>query len=146
MRTLNKNKQKMYYSLKGKREPIYELDGDGNKVIAYVDDDGNIYYKETGSYTSGWSKPVSFFANIAMSGGEAEAQEFGLSIADYNATLVMEKGKVPLTEGSVIWLNSSVLYKDEENIDVDDKSADYTVLKVSESLNFVKYVLKAIVK
>lgn len=136
----------MYYSLKGKREPIYELDKNGDKIILHIDEEGNIYYKETGSYTLEFGKPVSFFANIAMSGGEAEAQEFGLSIADYNATLVMEKGKAPLTEGSVIWLNSPVLFKDEENTDVDDKSADYTVLKVSESLNFVKYVLKAIVK
>lgn len=146
MRSLRKNQQKMYYSLKGKREPIYELDKNGDKIILHIDEEGNIYYKETGSYTLEFGKPVSFFANIAMSGGEAEAQEFGLSIADYNATLVMEKGKAPLTEGSVIWLNSPVLFKDEENTDVDDKSADYTVLKVSESLNFVKYVLKAIVK
>lgn len=146
MRTLRKNKRKLKYSLKQERKPIYELDENGNKIVEFVDDEGNIYYKETGSYTSEWSEPVEFFANIAMSGGEAEAQEFGLSIADYNATIVMVKGEIPLTEGSVIWLNSPVLYKDEGNTEVDDKSADFVVLKVSESINFVKYVLKAIVK
>lgn len=146
MRTLAKNKQKLKYSLKQKREPIYELDANGDKIVEFVDDEGNIYYKETGSYTSEWSEPVDFFANIAMSGGEAEAQEFGLSIADYNATLVMVKGEIPLVEGSVIWLNSPVLYKNEESTEVDDKSADFVVLKVSESLNFVKYVLKAVTK
>lgn len=146
MLTLMSNKQKLKYSLKQKKEPIYELDENGDKIIEFVDEDGNIYYKETGSYTSEWGEPVDFFANIAMSGGEAEAQEFGLSIADYNAVIVTVKGEVPLVEGSVIWQNSPVLYKDEESTEVDNKSADFVVLKVSESINFVKYVLKAIVK
>lgn len=146
MRTLNRNKQKMKYSHNGERQPIYELDADGNKIIDYVDEEGNVYYRETGSHTSGWSEPQEFYGNIAMSGGEAEAMEFGLSIGDYNAVIVMQKDDVPLEEGDVIWLNSEVLYEDEGLLDVDDKSADFAVLKVSESINFVKYVLRAVVK
>ena len=146
MRTLNRNKQKMKYSHKGERQPIYELDADGNKIIDYVDEEGNVYYRETGSYTSGWSEPQEFYGNIAMSGGEAEAMEFGLSIGDYNAVIVMQKDEISLEEGDVIWLNSEVLYEDGEMLGVDDKSADFAVLKVSESINFVKYVLRAVVK
>ena len=146
MRTLRKNKQKMKYSKKGQREPVYVLDTDGNKVVDYVSKEGEVHYLETGSYTNGWSKPVDFFGNIAMSSGEAEAREFGLSIADYNAVIIMNRGEIPLSEGDVIWHNSEVKYEDEEGLSVDDKSADFTVLKVSESLNIVKYVLKAIIK
>lgn len=146
MRTLAKNKQQLKYSLRQERQPVYEVDEDGNKIIDYIDEDGNIYYRETGSYDSEWSKPEYFLANISESGGEAEAQEFGLSVSDYDAVIVAQIGEFPLVLGSLIWKNSAVLYKDEENTELDEKSADFAVLKVSESISFVKYVLKAVVK
>lgn len=146
MRTLTKNKQQLKYSLRQERQPVYEVDEDGNKIIDYIDEDGNIYYRETGSYNSEWSKPEDFLANISESGGEAEAQEFGLSVSDYDAVIVAQIGEFPLVLGSLIWKNSPVLYKDEENTELDEKSADFAVLKVSESISFVKYVLKAVVK
>lgn len=146
MRTLAKNKQQLKYSLRQERQPVYEVDEDGNKIIDYIDEDGNIYYRETGSYTSEWSKSEDFLANISESGGEAEAQEFGLSVSDYDAVIVAKRDEFPLVLGSLIWKNSPVLYKDEENTELDENSADFTVLKVSESISFVKYVLKAVVK
>lgn len=142
MRTLNKNKQKMKYSIKGERKPIYETDSDGN-IIYYEDEEGNRIPIETGSYTSGWSNPEDFKGNIAMSGGEAEAREFGLSVADYDAVLVLDKNEVPLEEGSLIWHEKEVKFKDDG--EVDTTSADYTVKKVANSLNSAKYVLKAVV-
>ena len=48
MRTLEKNKQKMFYSLYKGIAPIYEYDSDGNKVVDFVDDDGTEYYREIG--------------------------------------------------------------------------------------------------
>ena len=142
MRTLNKNKQKMKYSIKGERKPIYETDSDGN-IIYYEDEEGNRIPIETGSYTSGWSNPEDFSGNIAMSGGEAEAREFGLSVADYDAVLVLDKNEVPLEEGSLIWHEKEVKFKADG--EVDTTSADYTVKKVANSLNSAKYVLKALV-
>ena len=142
MRTLNKNKQKMKYSIKGERQPIYETDSDGN-IIYYEDEEGNRIPIETGSYTSGWGEPTEFKGNIAMSGGEAEAREFGLSVADYDAVLVLDKNEVPLEEGSLIWHEKEVKFKDDG--EVDTTSADYTVKKVANSLNSAKYVLKAVV-
>ena len=145
MRTLRRNKQEMKYSIKGEPRPIYELDENGNKIVEFVDEEGNEYYRESGSYTSGWSVPEVFYGNIAMSGGEAEAQEFGLSVADYNAVISASRNELPLILGAYIWQNSEVEYKDEEKTEVVDKSADYQVIKVSESLNEVKYILKALV-
>lgn len=146
MRTLARNKQKLKYSLRQERVPIYELDENGNKIVDYVTEEGEEIYKETGSYTSRWSEPVIFYGNIAMSGGEAEAQEFGLSLADYDAVLLLMRNEVPLTEGALIWIKSEVTYKNEENTELDEKSADFTVLRVSESINFSKYILRAVVK
>lgn len=142
MRTLNKNKQKMKYSIKVERKPIYETDSDGN-IIYYEDEEGNRIPLETGEYEMGYSEPVEFYSNISMSGGEAEAREFGLSVADYDAVLVLDKNKVPLKEGSLIWHEKEVKFKADG--EVDTTSADYTVRKVANSLNSAKYVLKALV-
>ena len=128
-------------------EIIYEHyeDSDGN-IIYYEDENGNKIPSETGEYEIGYSEPVSFLSSLAMSGGEAEAQEYGLSVSDYNATLLCQKGAYPIVEGSLIWTKSDVGYKDTNNDIIYPISADYEVIKVSESLNFVKYVLKAVVK
>ena len=48
---------------------------------------------------------VSFFGNIAMSGGEAEAVEFGLNVGDYEAVLLVDKNSLPIDETSLIWQN-----------------------------------------
>lgn len=142
---LASNQQRMYYALQNGQVPIYETDEDGN-IIYYKDNEGNSYPLETGEYEVGYTESVEFLSNLAMAGGEAEAQEYGLSIGDYNATCVCSKNAYPIVEGSLIWHKSKVGYKDIEETIIDPLTADYTVKKVSESLNFVKYVLKAIVK
>lgn len=144
MRTLAKNQQKMYYSLLIGEFPIYELDENGNPKVAYTDDDGNVYYVETGETEIKYSEPVSFFGNITMSGGEAEAVEFGLNLADYEAVLVVDKGTLPVSETSLIWHNSLPSYDDIGNID--EFSTDYKIVKINPSLNVDKYILKKIVK
>lgn len=131
MRTLNKNKQKMYYA-----NLIDVLQEE------YVDEDGNRY--PTGEPKNIYSKPIEFKGNIAMSGGEAEAQEFGLNLADYEAVLVVDKNTLPITETSLIWHNSEPT-KDNEGY-TDEYSADYRIVKPSPSLNIDKFVLKKVVK
>lgn len=144
MRLLRKNMQPMKYSLQDGRVPIYERDENGD--IVYIEVDGNKVPVETGEYETGYSVPVDFMGNISMSGGEAEAKEFGMDIGDFDAVIVLEKDAVPLTETSIIWHTSPVKYKDEQNTIVDSKSADYAVKRVSPSLNFTKVLLQRIVK
>ena len=136
----------MKYSINHGEQPIYVLDEDGNKIVEFVDDEGTVYYQETGSYETVISVPEDFLGNIAMSGGEAEAQEYGLSVGDYNAVISATKNEVPLALGALIWLDSAVEFEDDGNTKPKETSADYRVIKVSESLNEVKYILKAIVK
>lgn len=144
MRLLRKNMQPMKYSLQDGRVPIYERDENGD--IVYIEVDGKKVPVETGEYETGYSSPVDFMGNISMSGGEAEAKEFGMDIGDFDAVIVLEKDAVPLTEISIIWHTSPVKYKDEQNTIVDSKSADYAVKRVSPSLNFTKVLLQRIVK
>lgn len=136
MRNLNKNKQSMYYALQSTDLiPIYDY---------HEDSEGNKYPIETGEYKYPYLNPVSFKGNIAMSGGESEAAEFGINISDYNAVLVMNKGELPITETSLIWFETKPIYGDDGY--VDEHSADYTVVKISPSLNSDKYILKRVVK
>lgn len=144
MRLLRKNMQPMKYSLQDGRVPIYKRDENGD--IVYIEVDGEKIPVKTGEYETGYSAPVDFMGNISMSGGEAEAKEFGMDIGDFDAVIVLEKDAVPITETSIIWHTSPVKYKDEQNTIVDSKSADYAVKRVSPSLNFTKVLLQRIVK
>lgn len=131
MRTLNKNKQKMYYA--NLVDTVQE---------EYIDEDGNRY--PTGEPKNIYSEPIKFEGNIAMSGGEAEAQEFGLNLADYEAVLVVGKNTLPITETSLIWHVTAPTKGIDGN--TDEYSSDYRIVKISPSLNFDKYVLRKVVK
>ena len=142
MRILNKNKQKMYYANQDKIVPIYET---------YTDEDGNEYQLDTGETKLVYGEPKEFDGNIAMSGGEAEAVEFGISTSDYEAVLLLSKGEkdkkgnvIELKETSLVWFETEP-QKDEKGY-TDEFSADYRVIKPSPSLNTVRYVLKKVVK
>lgn len=135
MRTLKKNKQKMYYANQDRIVPIYET---------YIDDDGNEYQLDTGETKLVYGDPVEFNGNISMSGGEAEAVEYGLNLADYSAILVMDKNTLPITETSLIWQNTEP--KKDADGNTDEYSADYRIVKISPSLNIDKFILQKVVK
>lgn len=142
MRTLNKNKQKMHYANQDREVPIMET---------YYDDEGNAYEYDTGETELVYGEPIEFKGNIAMSGGEAEAVEFGISTSDYEAVLLLSKGEkdkegnvIALKETSLVWFETEP-QKDEKGY-TDEFSADYRVIKPSPSLNTVRYVLKKVVK
>ena len=143
MMTLASNKQSMKYSLQDERVPIYETDENGNIIYDhYTDYDGNIiYYLDengdkiplaTGEYTTGYSQPVSFFANINNKLNEVVWQDFGIDNSTNYAQIVASKGELPLKAGSVIWKKSEVGYKDEAKTIVDGTTADYTVKGVAD--------------
>jgi hypothetical protein len=135
MMMLNQNKQKMYYANQDREVPIMET---------YYDDEGNAYEYDTGETELVYGEPIEFDGNIAMSGGEAEAQEFGLNLSDYEAVLLVGKNTLPITETSRIWHTSEPTNDDKDY--TDEYSADYRIVKISPSLNFDKYVLKKVVK
>lgn len=137
MMMLNKNKQKMYYALYGKEVPIYDY---------YTDSEGNKIPLETGETKIVYENPVEFLGNISLSGGESEAQEFGIDVSGYDAILITSKNLIPIDETSLIWFESEVVYENEEEKIPDEFSADYKVLAVKPSLNVSKYILGRRVK
>lgn len=158
-----KNKQKMYYSLLNEEKPVYEMDiyflypmnnlypnastfPGAVKQIKYIEIDGVQVPVETGNVELVYDIPIFFKGNITMSGGESNIVEYGIDKSEYDAIIIMQNGELPITETSLIWLESPVVYKDVENKIVDANSADYRVKKVSPSLNQTKYLLERIVK
>ena len=129
--TLQANKQAMKYSLQDGQIPIYETDDDGN-IIYYTDSEGNQIPIETGEYTTGYSQPVSFFANINNKLNEVVWQDYGIDNSTNYAQIVASKGELPLKAGSVIWKKSEVGYKDEANTIVDITTSDYTVKGIAD--------------
>lgn len=129
--TLQANKQAMKYSLQDGQIPIYETDEDGN-IIYYTDSDGNQIPIETGEYTTGYSQPVSFFANINNKLNEVVWQDYGIDDSTNYAQIIASKGKFPLKAGSVIWKKSEVCYKDDDKTIIDETTADYTVKGIAD--------------
>lgn len=146
MRTLRRNKQMLYYSLQSsEKQPVYETDDDGN-IVYYEDDEGNQIPIETGEYEYTYSTPVSFFANISMGGSDTQQEVYGVDMSSYDATLLVERDSLPIDETSLIWFETEPTYKDEDKTIPDEQTADYTVVKVVDSLNFTTVVLKKRVK
>lgn len=156
MRTVRRNKQKLKYALYIGNVNIVDVDDDGNPKY-YLDSEEKKTYMSSGK-KSIYGEPVDFSANITEAGGETEALEFGLSVADYQAIALYSKGAYPLVEGAIVWEDSEVEYdtdvmyytKDFKNlIEVHSPkkvSADFSIRKISNSLNFTRAILKAITK
>lgn len=122
------NKQKMKYSLQGKRIEVYERDQDGN-IKFYESDSGEkipLIKKEV----VGFSEPETFYANISNKLSEVLAKQFGIDDSTNYAQIITDKGALPIKAGDLIWKKSDVKY-DEDGI-VDSTSADYTVMGVAD--------------
>lgn len=159
MMTLRQNETAMKFATYITNAPLYDKDEDGN-IQYFTDSEGNRYPMDTGETEDVYGDLKDMSANIAMSGGEAEAVEYGLSVSEYQAVLVTDRNAYTLKEGDYIWLNSPVQYeyngeeveytlKSGETVTtkvVKVESADYQVMKKSDSKNFTRWILKAVNK
>ncbi|WP_104804892.1 hypothetical protein [Blautia marasmi] len=141
MRSLRKNTQPLHYATYSEEIKVYQRDENGD--IVYIEVDGERVAVEIGS-APGYNAPVLFYANIAMSGGEAEAREYGFDIGSYEAVLVTTDKSLPISETSRIWHTTEPKINADGTVDGD--SADYSVLAVKPSLNGMKYLLRKLPK
>lgn len=108
MRELERNKTTIYYALRDEKDkPLY-------------DDNGY----ETGETVPSYSEPVALRINVSPALGESATRQFG-DIVDYERTLVTCDMTLPVTEGTVFWI-------DETDT---SKPYDYVAKKVADSLN-----------
>lgn len=137
MRSLKKNKQKLHYATYADRITEYYRDSGGNIICDEIDGEQIPRIKNE---RAGYNKPVSFHANISMSGGEANQAEYGYDLGSYEAVLVTTDKTLPLDELSLIWHTTEPAVGSDGI--VDESTADYSVIAVKPSLNSVKYLLK----
>lgn len=144
MRTLRKNRQKMYYALFDHSEEMYKKDKDGNPIVEYVDEDGNVYYRGNGTTRSVYKTPIEFYAPISSNLNEMHAREYGIDQTSIYSELTVGKGELPLDlYGALIWRTSPIEWEDEAQTVPKADSADYTVKGIlDEFLNFDFYLLQ----
>lgn len=141
MRSLKKNKQKLYYATYNEEIKIYQRDEAGN--IQYVEIDGEKIPIEIGT-VAGYNEPVLFYANISAGKGSAEEAVFGTSL-DFSRTISTCDMTCPINELSLIWIDNEVKYNDDGTVDSD--SADYKVAaKPAKSLNNIVIAIKELPK
>lgn len=141
MRCLKKNRQAMFYSLYKSAEPIYEKDEDGN--IKYMEIDGVQVPIEVGTREAHYDTPVEFKANIHSELNEMHLKSYGVDQSSIYSEIIVEKGKLPLKIGTIIWRESEIIYEDEEQTTPKQSSADYTVKGVmTEALHEDYYLLQ----
>lgn len=135
MRTLNRNKRKMWYS-----QPT----SDTEIVRIYTDSDGKVVEIPTGEKVKTFGEPVEFRASINNKLSEVDVASYGIDNSANYSQIVVSKGYLPLNVGDVIWFKSEVKYKEINDISVvDEKSADYIVKGIAdEGLSVDLYLLQ----
>lgn len=147
----------MKYALYLGSVDVVATDYNGNPQY-YTDGEGNIIYLVTGEKRDIYDTPVEFEANFSTSGGEAQEQEYGLDISQFDAVILFSLKAYTITEGTLIWKDSDVEYDGENMYFTKDMqtlievhspvktSADYVVKKVGDSLNYTRVNVSAINK
>lgn len=123
MRLLKQNQQHFYYAQFNNKVPILDSDG-----------------YETGDYETGYSAPVSFYANISAGKGSSQEEVFGKEI-DFTRTICTTDMNCQINEHSLIWIETEPALKPDSTADPD--SADYTVAtRPARSLNSIMIAIK----
>lgn len=115
MRSLNRNKRKIYYALYERDEPI-------------LDEYGN----ESGESESIYGDAVELMANVSAASGEDMAQAFG-NFTNYSRVLCVSDTSCPLDEQSIVWFGV------EPN-----KPHNYIVTRKADSKNGILYALQEV--
>lgn len=127
LRSLKKNKRKMWYALYGNKVPIVDENGD------YVGEDKVGYYP-----------PVEFKANISPGNGSAQKEVFGVDV-DFTRSISTTDMSLPITETSLVWYETEPVILEDGT--PDPYSADYEVAaRPEDGLNELVIALKARVK
>lgn len=137
MRSLKKNKQKLYYATYSDEVPVYETDEDGK--IKYTEVDGELSPIPIGTM-AGYNEPVIFYANISAGKGDVQADVFGSSV-DYSRTISTCDMDCPITKLTRLWIGCEQQYNEDGSVNGD--SANYEVAAPpAKSLNGIVIAIK----
>lgn len=124
MRSLVRNKQKIYYSLYTGKTPI-------------IDEYGN----QTGEYTLTYGEPVAFEVNVSAARGTSDVEQFGIDL-NYSKTMVTNDLTCPIDEAARLWIGREpVVVEGQTEIQIPH---NYVVLMVARSINSITYAIKEV--
>ena len=115
MKTLNRNKQTIYYALFQEDAAHY---------------DGNGFY--SGEFASGYSEAVKARMNVSPARGEATLDQFGIN-EQYDKALVTDDLNCPITETTILWIGVPPT-----------EPHNYVVVRVAKSLNSITYAVRKV--
>ena len=142
-RTLEKNKQNMFYSLFTESTTVYAKDDEGNLIIDGYFTDGSPIYREVGTQAPHYDTPVKFRANISGNLNEMHAKQYGVDQSSIYAEISCPKGYLPFVYGTKVWKNTPIVWEDEEKQIPSKDSADYTVVGIlDEFINYDFFLLQ----
>lgn len=127
VRTLRKNKQKMYYSLYKAASEVYDEEGTSVRYI-YDSEIGTSIPVEIGTQKAEYYPPVEFKANITSNLNEMHIRAYGVDQSSIYSKLIADKGQLPLKVGAIIWRESEIEWEDEVQRIPKQESSDYTVV------------------
>lgn len=130
MRDLASNSKKLWYATYQDKTPVYDENNDF-----------------TGDYTSGYSDPVMFRANLSATRGTqgftgtgASNEYFGADVK-YDRIISTSRMDLPIDEYCLIWTKEPVKIAGEDKYDYD--KADYHVTAVAEGIHHMKYAVRS---
>ena len=123
MRTLNRNKVRIYYANYRDKVPI-------------KDDYGNL----TGEYEILYDTPVEVKANVSAARGEATTRQFG-DDERYDRIIVLDDPKFPIAVTSILWIDSPPEIAEDGSTKTPH---DYIVRQVAASLNGVSIAVSKV--
>jgi len=131
MRSLEINKQPIYYSLYGSKMPVLDEDG-----------------YETGEYATTYSNPLKFKIRVSPCRGETTDEVFGKDLP-YDRALSTTDKTFLIDEYSRIWLDSIPELNPDGTLKLDATSQpltphDYKVVGVSKDLNEWMFAVKKV--
>lgn len=120
MRSLNRNKETIYYALySGASEEMKD----------------GLY---TGEIVSTYATPVAIRASVSAARGTADIDIFGVNTS-YTKSIIVDDIACPIDEHSRLWVGRAPV--DANNLDVPH---NYEVVQVAKSLNHIAYAVKQV--
>ena len=123
MRTLNRNKIRIYYANYGGRTPL-------------KDEYGNL----TGEYKISYDRPFALMANVSAARGESTTRQFGEDVS-YDRIIVLDDPAFPIAETSILWIDTPPEINEDGSTDTPH---DYIVKQVATSLNSVSIAVSKV--
>ncbi len=123
MRTLNRNKIRIYYANYSDKIPLR-------------DEYGNM----TGEYKISYDNPIAIMANVSAARGEATTRQFG-DDEGYDRIIVLDDPKFPVAVTSILWIDTPPEIAEDGSTYTPH---DYIVKQVATSLNSVSIAVSKV--